>query len=272
MAAFTTIATAVGLGMSATTAGMSFANASKQARLQRQAEADAAKAMAEARNKLEVNFYDQLAVKKEPYELEREAALAAGAQAIEAGKESERGATATAGRIQMAQTDQQRQIASAMGDELSNLEKLSATEDSRLRDVGVQLDLGEAEGAQQAAADAQKAKATAITQGMQSVGELAQQSSTLLHLYEKNRGKQIDAMGQMSWSQDDYAKFKNVPSNFGMGDAVQGGSNLDFDAIKNMSKSQYSQFMKTLTPEQRKMLFTNPQFINNFNNIDPFKF
>jgi len=103
MAAFTAIAAGVGMAATAATTTGSFIQAGKQRRLQQQAEADAAKAMADARKKLDVNYYESLAIQKEPYELEREALIAAGAQAIEAGRESERGAAAVAGRVQMAQ-------------------------------------------------------------------------------------------------------------------------------------------------------------------------
>jgi hypothetical protein len=95
--------------------------------------------------------------------------IAAGAQAIEAGKESERGASAVAGRVQMAQQQGQREIATAMGQEMLGLEKLSAQEDARLRDVGIQLDLAEAEGAQLAAAQSAEAANLATQQGLQGV-------------------------------------------------------------------------------------------------------
>jgi len=97
-----TTAAVVGIAATAGTTAMSFTQAGKQRKLQRQAESEAAEAMAAARKKLDVNFYEQLAIQKEPYELEREALLSAGAQAIEAGQESERGAAATAGRVMMA--------------------------------------------------------------------------------------------------------------------------------------------------------------------------
>jgi hypothetical protein len=81
------VATAVAIGGLALSAGstvMSFTQAGEQRDKQRQAEASAAKAMAEARKKLEVNFYDQQAIKKEPYELQREALLSQGALAVQA--------------------------------------------------------------------------------------------------------------------------------------------------------------------------------------------
>lgn len=187
--ATSTAIAAAGLAVSAGSAGMSFVQAGKQRKLQRQAEKDAAEAMAEARKKLEVNFYDQLAIQKEPYQLEREALLSAGAQSIQAAQEGEgRGAAAAAGRVQMAQEAGQRQIAGAMGQELLGLEKLSAQEESRLRDVGVNLDLAEAQGAQLAARDAQEAAAAATAQGMQSVQNLGQQAIGMASLYDKSAG------------------------------------------------------------------------------------
>jgi hypothetical protein len=183
MAAATSIIAAAGLAVSAGSAGMSFAQAGKQRKLQRQAESDAEQAMAEARKKLEVNYYDQLAIQKEPYELQREAMLSQGAQAIQAGVESERGSAATAGRIAMAQNEAQAGIRTEMGKELMALEKLSAEEDSRLRDMGLNLDLAEVQGAQQAAADAQRAAAAATTQGMQSIQSLGQQAIQQAPLY-----------------------------------------------------------------------------------------
>ena len=67
--------------------------------------------------------------------------LSQGAQAIQAGVESERGAAATAGRIQMAANEGQGAIRTAMGQDMQQLEMLSAQEEGRLRDIGVQLDL-----------------------------------------------------------------------------------------------------------------------------------
>jgi hypothetical protein len=185
MAAFTTIAAGIGLAATAATTTSSFIQAGKQKEAQRNAERDADEAMQAARKKLETNFYDKLSIQKEPYELEREALLSQGAQAIQAGVESERGAAATAGRIQMAQQEGQAGIRTAMGQELSGLERLSAQEDSRLRDVGVQLDLEEVAGAQLAAANAQELAAQATQQGFEGVTSMAQQVSNFAPLYEK---------------------------------------------------------------------------------------
>jgi hypothetical protein len=164
---------------------MSFAQAGKQNKLQREAEAKAAQAMAEARKKLEVNFAEQRAIQKEPYELAREAIMSTGAQAIQAGVESDRGAEVTAGKVQMAMNQGQADIRTAMGQELTDIEKDILNEESRLRDLGLQLDLGEVEGAQLAARDAQEAKTAAMMQGFEGATSTLQQGLDMVELYPK---------------------------------------------------------------------------------------
>jgi hypothetical protein len=188
MAAATTIA-AVSAGIAAAgtiaTTTMSFTQAADQKSKQRQAERDADEAMREARKKLETNFYSAQSIKKEPYELEREALLSQGAQAIQAGVESERGAAATAGRVQLAQQQGQAGIRTAMSQELTALENKQLQEQSRLRDIGVQLDLGEVSGAQLAKANAAELGAQATQQAMQGVTSLAQQAAQFVPLFAK---------------------------------------------------------------------------------------
>lgn len=280
MAMLTTIAAGVSLAATGASAGASFAQARKQRRLQQDAENKAAQMMSEARKKLEVNYFDQLAIQKEPYELEREALISAGAQAIEAGVESERGAAAVAGRVQMAQQLGQRDIATAMGQEMLGLEKLSAAEDSRLRDIGVQLDLGEVEGAQLAAAQSQEAANIATQQGIQGAINFAQQGASMVPLFSRDKGAERAAFGEqgMGFSTDEYKAFGDVPQykNSSFQGQGQGASNLDFGTIGNMSNSEYNRFLRALSPEQKRMLFMNQDFQNNYQKtsqfMNPFSF
>jgi hypothetical protein len=190
------VVAAIGLGLSALGTGMSFAQAAQQRKAQEKAEREAAKAMAAARKKLEVNYLDALAIQKEPYELEREALLVAGAQGVEAARESERGAAAGVGRIQLAQQKGQQGIRSAMGQEMTALDRAAAAEESRLRDVGVQLDLGEVAGAQMAASDASQAAAAAQTQGFQQLASFGAQALEAAPLFSKSAGVRQFNKGQ----------------------------------------------------------------------------
>jgi len=188
MAVATTLAI-VGAATAAAGAGMSFAQASKQNRLASEAETAAAEAMAQARKDLGKNFYAGLSIQKEPYELQREAMMGTAAQAIEAGRESERGTAATAGRIYQAAQEGQGQIRTEMGKELMSLEEKTAAEESRLRDIGVGLSLQEVQGAQQAMSDAEKAKAQYIEGGFGALQTGIEQGIKMAPLYAKQREK-----------------------------------------------------------------------------------
>ena len=189
-----------GLVISGVSAGVSFSQANKQKKAQQRAEEEADKAMEAARGKLDVNFAEQMSIKKEAYDLEREAMLSAGAQATEAGIESERGSAATAGRVYAAQQQGQAGIRGAMADEMTNIENAIIEEDSRLRDLDVALDLEEVAGNQQAAADAQRAAQAARQQGVQSTLAFAQQGLAMAPLYSKNTAAQKSAMGEAQGS------------------------------------------------------------------------
>lgn len=198
---------------------MSFAQMGQAQSLQREAKSSAEKSMADARKALEINYMAQQGIKKEPYELEREAMLASGAQAIQAGAESERGAAATAGRVQLAMNEGQAGIRTAMGKELSDLEARQLQEQSRLRDVGVQLDLGSIEGAQQAQALGSAQEAQAMTNAMTGLTQVGGAIASSLPLFAKTAGarqtqKLVDYATKQGYSQE---QIQNMI-------AAQGGS------------------------------------------------
>lgn len=171
MPAFSTIALTT---ISAAGAGFSFAEAGRQRKIERQAQKDAEQALAEARKKLEVNYLKGLSIAKEPYELEREALLQAGASALQAGVEGDpRGAAATAGRVVQAQQQAQAQQRAQMAKEMKDLELLAAEEEVSLQRQRVGLDIGEVQGQQAMAADARRAAAMATQAGVQGLVDIA---------------------------------------------------------------------------------------------------
>ena len=259
----------IGIASTVATTAMSFAQANKQKKLQKQAEQEADKAMFEARKRLEVNYMDALSVKKEPYELMREEMLAQGTQATQTSAESERGVAATAGRVQMGQNEAQGDIRTGMVKELTEIERLKVAEDARLRDLNTQLDLGEVEGAQMAAANAQEMSAAAMEQGFEGVTSAATQAANLIPLYGSNTLRK-SGLSKMSFTPEELQKFGYVLPGTTLGPnqsgTNEGGSNLDFEKIQAMSNSEFRDFRNALRPEQKDQLMTNKNYIN------PFKF
>jgi len=187
MAAFTTI---VSTGLALGGAGMNFAQAAKQGKLQREAELEAEKAMKAARDKLQTNFYKGLDLNLKSFEQERDALAGVGQQLLQAGQESQRGAAATAGRVMAGIQEGEKDITNRQTRSLENLEKLVAGEESRLNTAETRLDLAEAEGAQEAAAEADINKTAAITAGIQGLGSAATSLYESSQLYGSKGARQ----------------------------------------------------------------------------------
>lgn len=277
MLGFAAIAAIGGAVSTALTTAFSIGDMRKMRKLQKESDADALKFRQEADKFLEVNVYDQLGIQMKPYELERDALASVGAQSIEAGRESERGAAAVAGRIYAGYSDAIRDIQTRQGQEMSDLEKLSAAEDSRLKDIKTQLALDEAEGAQQASAmyEERAAQATknAIAGGVSMLGQAAK----LAPLYGTDIKAEQAAFGGLELNPEQMQKIGNIDYE-GLGQAGQGFTNLDLDTISKLSKPEYKAFVKSLTKEQYQMIFGNKQFgdlynqASSANQFNPFQF
>lgn len=263
-----TTAAVVGIAGAVAGTGMSFAQASK-AKKERNAAAEAAQAaMADARKRLEINVFEGLSVKKLPYEQAREASLVQGAMATEAARESERGVAATAGRVQMAQQEQQAKIAAAQEAEMTEIERLAASEEGRLLDVGTQLDLEEVAGAQQAAMEAQERMSQATQRGMEGIVNLTGQIAAAAPLFAKT-----SAARQVQKLQREAAAGKIKPEDLQNKLAGMGSySGIDLSGVgyttnMNYKEDEIKRLMSadnTLTKEQAaaqvKMKMTQPQF------------
>lgn len=243
----------IGLTSAGISTAMSFTQAAQQQKLFRQANAKAEQAMQEARSKLEVNYMDQLSIMKEPYELQRQAMLVQGAQSIEAAREADRGAAPTAGRLQAMQNEQQAGIRTAMGQELMGLEKLSADEDSRLRDINVQLDLGEVQGAQFAAADAQQARSAAMTQGFQGVTQMAGYAAELVPLYmQSSSSKQL---GRQEAAYNEAAAAGTLDPRFQGKNFQQAIGQMKGQDYSTMKPSEFQDYMNKFSKKDIKQGF-----------------
>lgn len=222
------IATSVAVASAGLGTYMSFSQASQDKKKQAKAEAMVKDKMSQARKKLETNYMDVLSINKQPFERQREALLSAGAQALEAGIESERGGLATAGRLLAAQNEAQGQVRDAQSERLFDLEAAQAEEDSRLRDIGVQLDLGEVAGAQEAAAASEERAAQMTNQALQGV---------------VNTAGAIGAAGQL-YAKGGAARQAAIINRQGGGQAAVNASTMDLSnanaGVKTEAQSKFS--------------------------------
>lgn len=252
MAAFTAIATGVGLAMSAGSTAMSFAEASRQRDRQGEAEKAAEEAMESARKRLEVNFYEGLSVQKEPYELQRESLLAGGAQALQAAQSGERGVSAAAGRVALAQQAGEAQIRTAMGREMAGLEKTALQEESRLRNALVDLDIGEVSGQQMIAQQARAQEDAATQAGIQGIQDTIGKGMGMVNLYAGSgkgaqaKGGQISAADQsmmnQAFGQTGLSQDQIIMNQAGLGRETNlfSNMNLDIPALGGNPFDQYT--------------------------------
>ena len=186
MAIATGTALAISAGISAVSAGGSFIQAGKQRRLSEQAQRDADKAFKEAEAQLDVNYFEQLGISKTPYDNQREAIAQQAAQAMEIGRESERGGAATAGRVLAQSNVAQQGITDQQTKDLEALNKLVATEESRLGTSRANLSLEQAEGAGFAAAQAQNQANQSTAAGVQGIADFGMSMLSNSELYSQN--------------------------------------------------------------------------------------
>jgi len=184
MAAVTSI---IAAGTTLASTGMSFAQAGKQKKLAKDAQAAADAAFKKAEAQLDVNYFEQLGISKTPYDNQREAIAQAGAQAMEIGRESERGGAATAGRVLAQSNIAQQGITDKQTKDLEALNKLVAAEESRLAGERANLSLDQAEGAGIAAAQAQNQQNQAIMSGVTGLANAGMSLYENSELYKQDR-------------------------------------------------------------------------------------
>ncbi len=168
---------------------MSFVQAGKQKKLAQDAQAAADEAFKKAEAQLDVNYFEQLGISKTPYDNQREAIAQQAAQAMEIGRESERGGAATAGRVLAQSNIAQQNITDKQTKDLEALNKLVATEESRLGTARANLSLEQSEGAGIAAAQAQNQQNQAIMSGVTGLANAGMSLYENSELYKQNNAE-----------------------------------------------------------------------------------
>jgi len=171
----------------------SFAQAGKQAKLAKQAKAAAQKYVEEAKRLAGVNYMDELALAKEPYNIQQRALQQQGADIMQQAAEGEtRGVGATASRIMAAQLQAQEQQRAQMAADIQALEMTKRQEDARIAQTLAAISLGEATGAQTAARDAERARVAAIQSGMEGLSSIAMTGLEASSPLYSDQGKKVD--------------------------------------------------------------------------------
>jgi hypothetical protein len=176
------------IAVQAGTALISGVQAQKMRKEQQKSEQEAARLMQDIYGELEKNQYAAVGLPMKSFELEREALAAQGAQAVQAGAESERTAAATAGLTMSQYRKALRDIQSEQADKMLELDLLTAQEAARKGDIKMQFKAQEAEGAAAAAADYEQRKLAAVGGAIEGVIGAAGTAMSAIPLFKATKG------------------------------------------------------------------------------------
>lgn len=226
----------IGVATAGVSAYQGFSNAAKQKQLANEADTAAKKAMTEAKAKAEIDYYEGLNVPLDAYEAEFENNLAIAQQATEALQEGDARALAGGvGRVQAAGQEGAEATRIAMGEEISDLNKMKADSKEAINQQLIEMDVAAAKEQNMRMRDAEAARSASIQQGIEGVGGVMTGLASVAPLYGKSkadrRGGKIAAqtgpqenmtdqqyaakLGEQNYSRKQYKKIKNEGFDFG---------------------------------------------------------
>ncbi len=174
MPVIATALTLASLGAQAYGSYNSFSQASEASRLKRQAEADAEKAMSNAKKLIQKNEFKGLAIAKEAYRQQQEASNITAAQAIEALRESDRG-TGRLGGVYAQKQMMDADIAARMGGDIYDLNLLKAKSLEQESDTLAGIELQEKAGQELLMSDLDRQYKEGTQGGISALGNIAAQ-------------------------------------------------------------------------------------------------
>jgi len=168
------------LSITAIVAGVGFIKAGKERRAAEAAQLQADISMDKIEKALTKNEMDALSLQTEAYDREADNIKTATKTEMDAIREGDqRGVLAGSSRVKAGVTEAEAGSRVGMATELGDLEKLSADEATRKSDIGIQMELGNIQGAQTAAAALSDSASQATSAAMQGVASAAMQGANM---------------------------------------------------------------------------------------------
>lgn len=176
-------ATIIGLTTAGVSAGMSFKQAAEAKTAAQTAEIDAKKLMDEAKKNIEKDYMEELTVPLDAFEAASKENVALQNQSIQAIREGDQ--RGSYGAVTQLGQDSAEQRRIAMGQELSDLQKLKIQSKENIRDEIVSMDVAGAADANLRARDAQEARTASMTNAVNALGQGASAYAEGQDLYKK---------------------------------------------------------------------------------------
>ena len=224
----------VGIASGVGSAAIAFKNAKDQKELASDADKAAAKFMADARSKAEIDMYEGLTVPMDAYEAEFESSLAQQQTAVESLQEADpRLLAGGVGRLGAAATARDEATRIAMGKDISDLQNIKADSKEDINQQLIKMDAAAAREQNQRMRDAEAARAASIQQGVSGVTQALGSAADLVPLYGKNAADR-----RASKLIDKFGGVKNLKG-LSRGEL--------FDAFSTIDKDRYNELMSDNT-------------------------
>ncbi len=228
------------------TSGMSFGQASRQARMQREAETKANQYLAKAREQIERQRMEEVQLPLKQRQLTEKARAVGMKQALEAFQET--GPRAIIGGVPKAQqvdvaarAQEQAQTEQQLLQREEAIAKAKTQQDFSLANI----ELMGLQGAAQATADAQKAMAAGVTGGFTALGGAIQTGAELVDLYPQSAlSKQVGALTGQAGSGEAMAGVLQQAQQTGAITQEQ-FNKLDLPALQGLEGYQLNQALET---------------------------
>lgn len=178
----------VSTGVSVAGAVKSFQDADEQADIAKKAERDAKKAMARAKDRIEMDEYAGLTMPMDAYREQRDLLSQSQQQNVRALQEQDRPG-AGIGAVGMAANVGTEKIRTDMGKDIFALDKMKADSRTDINQQLADMDLGFARDQNLRRAEADRNKAALMTSGFENINQAIQTGSQELPLYIKSGGE-----------------------------------------------------------------------------------
>ncbi len=227
----------IGVATAGASAYQGFSNAAKQKQLANEADTAAKKAMTEAKAKAETDYYAGLNVPLDAYEAEFENNLAIAQQTTEALQEGDARALAGGvGRVQAAGQEGAEATRIAMGEEISDLNKMKADSKEAINQQLIEMDVAAAKEQNMRMRDAEAARSASIQQGIEGVGGVMTGLASVAPLYGKSKADRRGGKIAEQYADQKPAGMSDREWQAKMGD--QNFSRKDYRALKNAEKGR----------------------------------
>ena len=229
----------VGAGVGVASAIQSFQEADNQANLAKAAAQDSKDAMRAAKDRAQVNYYEQLSLPMGAYDAALEASLAGQQTAIEALQEGDpRNLAAGVGKVGAIATQREEAVRNQMASDMFGLDKMKSDSRDAINQQLLAMDVSFAREQNQRQRDAERLRAQQIEAGFSGITSAMEGVASTIPLYTKGvEGRRYDKISELASGIEGFDALSATEQKKAL-DAIAKDKKL-FKQMQNINPDQY---------------------------------